>query len=646
MLDLVRKHADSWMIKAILWLVVAAFVGTIFYSWGMGGSSARSGGVVAVVEGIKISHGDYEKNFNNLVEFYRDQFKGQFSQEMIEKLDLKTATLDELIHRKLLLIEAEKQHIQVSDAELVTRIKSFPAFQKDKQFDRTIYNNFLKFKRLTPSEFEANQREMLLIEKVKDQIESQVKVSASEVLALFKQEEDKIKFDYLSMPEDYFKTSAPVTEEEKTAFYEKNKSAFQVPLQINVQYIKLTAKAYESEITIRDEDIKDHYDSQVAKYHEDEQFRASHILYRVQLPEVDPSVSREENEKKLKAAEEAAKKKAEESLKKIRAGASFTEMAKTESDDKMSGSRGGELGIFPRGTMVPEFENTLAKLKPGELSEPVQTPYGYHIIRLDEKREARTKPLEEVREVIVNELKEVKARQKARRIAKHIYEMAKNDNDLVKAAQTEKIEAKTTGLISKEKHLVQDIGPAPEFFNTVFSLPDNEVSSPINTADASYVLKVTERKLAYIPELEDIKDQVTQAALNEKNKALTDEKLQALADQAAKIPALEELAKNLNLTVKHTAFFSSTDSIPGIGNVQSIKDKAFTLENGQTATAHARNFAYLIKLTDKQPAGEPDKDKAQALQTRLQKEKGSAVFDQWLKDTRQKANIMIDKSLI
>jgi len=117
MLNLVRKHANSWLIKTLLWLLVVAFVGTIFYSWGMGGRYDGRSGVLGTVNGININLSEYDQSYNNLVNFYRDQFQSQFSEEMIEKLDLKNSALDALITKKLLLLEAEKQNIQVSDDE-------------------------------------------------------------------------------------------------------------------------------------------------------------------------------------------------------------------------------------------------------------------------------------------------------------------------------------------------------------------------------------------------------------------------------------------------------------------------------------------------------------------------------------------------
>lgn len=646
MLHLVRKHADSWLIKSILWMIVFAFIGTIFYSWGMGGASERRGGAIATVDGNEINYVEYEKAFNNLIEFYRDQFRSQFTQDLIEKLDLKTVALDGLIHRKLLLLEAQKQHIRVSDTELINSIKSFPTFQRDNRFNRRLYDNYLKFKRLTPKEFESGQREALALGKIERFIKGQVKVSESEILETFKREEDKIKFDYITFAEDHFTTSEKPTEEEKKAYYEKNKSLFQVPEQIKIQYVRLETQTLRDQITPREEDIQDYYKSEVARFYEEEQFRASHILFRIQKPDFDEDASEDEKEKKLTEAQLAAKKKAEEILKKIREGTDFAEMAKIHSDDKVSGANGGDLGDFVSGAMVSQFEKAMLNLKVGEISEPAFTPFGYHLIRLDERKEPHTKPLEEVKEVIIQALKEIKARQRARRIVKRIHRSAKTDQDLARAALEEKTEVKTTEFISQEKHNIPEIGIVPEFYNVVFTLPDNRVSFPVHTAEASHLMKVIERKPPYIQDLADVQDQLKKAVLEEKNKTLTSENVKVLAQQVAENKSLEKVADSLKLEIKNTAIFSEADSIPGIGAIQAIKDKVFLLKKGETTMVFARDKYYIIKLVDRQPAGQPDETQRKAFYERLKREKANIAFNDWLESLRVKANVMIDRSLL
>ena len=242
MLNVIREHADSWLIKTIIWSIAFAFIGTIFYSWGMGGSSGSSGGVVATVDGSKISQAEYERTFNNLINFYREQFQGQFSEELVQKLDLKTQALDVLIQKKILLLKAKELNIQISDTEVVKQINSLTAFQKNKVFNNTAYQNYLKFKRLTPLEFEESQREALLLEKTRNLIKSNVKVSPNELNKAYMLANEKIKLDYIIIPNNYFKSEEKVSQEEIKSFYEKNKGSFEIPEKIKIQYVKTTPK--------------------------------------------------------------------------------------------------------------------------------------------------------------------------------------------------------------------------------------------------------------------------------------------------------------------------------------------------------------------------------------------------------------------
>ena len=295
----------------------------------------------------------------------------------------------------------------MSDEELINHIQNISGFHRDNKFNHELYNNYIRFNRTTPREFEEDQRETLLMAKVEQLIKDNVKISEAEMLEAFKEEEEKVKFDYFVFPENFFISEEPVTEEEKKAFYETYKTRFEIPEQVNVQYIKVKPESYEAEMEPREEDIQDYYEENIAKYRIEERFKASHILFKVEPESAGESAT---DEKKLTEAEEAAKKKADEVLKKIKAGADFGEMAKEHSDDKASGNTGGDLGQFPRGVLVSAFEKALDNMKVGDISdEPVLTSFGYHIIRLDEKIEDRIQPLSEVKEPVVEALKKIKA---------------------------------------------------------------------------------------------------------------------------------------------------------------------------------------------------------------------------------------------
>jgi peptidyl-prolyl cis-trans isomerase D len=419
-----------------------------------------------------------------------------------------------------------------------------------------------------------------------------------------------------------------------TSFYEKNKTRFEVPEKIKIEYVKIVPKNYESSIDIQSEDIKDYYKTKIADFRIPKMYKASHILFRS-----------ENIDKSTKGAEEEAKKEAEDILMKINNGTDFGELAKKYSDDPESGKNGGSLGEFPVGVMLAEFENALENLKPKEISQPIKTSYGFHIIRLDEVNPERIKPLEEVKDEIAQKVKEIKTRQKMRRTAKHIHRSAKKDQNLAFAAQENQLAVQTTQFISRQNHIDQDIGANPDFFNQAFTLEDNKIGEPVYTLEAAFVLKVLARQKAYIPEFNDIKELVQKKAQEDKDLIASIKKSEEVAKKISNGTInLESASKELGLELQHTPYFNRSDSIPGIGNLKEVKSKAFELDKGKSGWVSHRNNYYLIRLQERVKADTPKLEELEELRTQLKLEKGNTVFLEWTENLKEKSDILIDKS--
>ena len=643
MLSIIREHADSWLIKSILWLIIFAFVGTIFYSWGMGGSSASSGGVIASVNGEQIRQGEYDRTFNNLVDFYRQQFGNQFSVDMIEKLDLKNQALEALIQKKILLLEADKQNIQVSNEEVIAYIKRVPAFQNNNKFSEPAYRNYIQSQRLTPGEFEESQRETLLLDKLERTFRTHSKASKSEILKEFSNQEDKVKLEYVRFTNDNFKSEIKISDQALKDYYQANKSKFEIPPQIRVQYVKIESKEYQAQIEPREEDIADYYQAKIANFKVKKKYKASHILTQAKPSDIEGELSEEE---KQKQAEEKAKLKSSELLERLNKGADFGEVAKKHSDDPASGANGGSLGEFPKGTMVSAFEKALDKLKPGEISEPVLTPFGYHIIKLESVEEERIKPLAEVKDEIIQSLKVIKSRQRVKRIIKRIHQAAQQDGNLSNAAAGHQLQTAETDFFSRENHVVVEIGDQPEFFNAAFSLRKDEVSEPIITPEVSYVIKVTEEKAAYTPELSEVQEKAKEALTESNDEATTLKKFKELKENLTRDKNLEKVVKGHDISVRNTPFFSKADSIPGIGNIGEIKEKAFAMMQGEFGSAKVRDRFYLYKLADIERAGAPDSDQIKQITRKIKMEKSRQAFQEWVENLKAGAEILVDKTLL
>lgn len=644
MLSIIREHADSWMIKSILWLIIFAFVGTIFYSWGMGGSSTSGGGVIASVNGEKIFQGEYERTFNNIVDFYRQQFRNQFSNDMIKKLDLKNQALEALIQKKILLLEAEKQNIKVSNEEVISHIKKLPAFQNNNKFNDRAYRNYIQSQRLTPGEFEEGQRETLLLDKLEKIFQTHSKASKSEILAEFRSQEDKVKLEYIRFSSDHFKSDQKITDQALQTYFQANKSKFGIPPQIRVEYVKVESKEYQSQIEPRDEDIEDYYQTKIADFKVKKKYEASHILTHLKPSEIEGDIPEEE---KQKQADEKAKLKSNELLERINKGADFGEVAKKHSDDPASGANGGSLGEFPKGTMVSAFEKALDKLKPGEISKPVLSPFGYHIIKLEKVEKERIKPLAEVKGEIIQSLKEIKARQRVKRIIKRVQQEAQQSGNLNKAAETHQLKTTTTNYFSRENHMIPEIGVQPDFFNTAFSLEKNKISEPIITPEVSFVLRVIEEKPAYIPELNEVKERVQEALEDSNDEKASEKKFEELKEKLAREKDLEKVIKvNDDLTVRNTPFFSKSESIPGIGNIDQIKEKSFSMKVGEFSSAKVRDRFYLYKLADVEKAGDPDAEQTRQITNKIKMGKSRQAFMEWVENLKTGADILVDKTLL
>jgi len=644
MLSIIREHADSWMIKSILWLIIFAFVGTIFYSWGMGGSSNAGGGVIASVNGEKIFHGEYERAFNNMVDFYRQQFRSQFSNDMIKKLDLKNQALEALIQKKILLIEAKKQNIKVSNKEVISHIKNLPVFQNNNKFNESAYRNFIRSQRLTPGEFEEGQRETLLMDKMEKIFQTHSKASQSEILTEFKNQNDKVKLEYIRFTNDHFNSDQSITDQTLQDYFQSNKSKFEIPPQIRVEYVKIQPKEYESQIQPRDEDIEDYYQTKIADFKVKKKYQASHILTHIKPSDIKGDISEEEKQKK---AEEIAKLKSNELLKRINKGADFGEVAKKYSDDPASGANGGSLGKFPKGTMVSAFEKALEKLQPGEVSKPTLSPFGYHIIKLKKVDKERIKQLDEVKDSIIQSLKEIKARQRVKRIIKRLHKKTQNGESLSKAAATQQLKVATTDYFSRENHIIPEIGVQPEFFNAAFSLEINKISKPIITPETCFILKVIEEKPTYIPELREVKGKVEEALEQSNNEKATLKKFEELKEKLTREKDLKKTIKeNDDLTIRNTPFFNKSESIPGIGNIEQIKEKSFSMKVGDFSSAKIRNRLYLYKLSDIEKAGQPNTEQTKVITNQIKMEKSRQAFSEWVKNLKTRATILVDKTLL
>ena len=367
MLDAIRKHTTGWMAKAILAMITIPFAlfGIDSYL-----NQAGSNVAVAKVNGDKISIQEY----GNAIEKARNymQAEGQkVDAAMLESPQFKQSVLDGLIIRRLVNAEVRSVNFKIGDEQLSQHILGMPEFQENGKFSEDLYQKTLAQNKLTATNFEKDRRNDLLTQQARDGLARLVSVPKSLVEQTLQFAYQKRDVSVVEIKTAQFVKQVNVTPEQVKAYYELHKDKFKVPEQVKLEFALLSAAGLVSQMSVTDAEVKEFYDTNAAKFQGDEKRQASHILIGF-----GPSTTA--NEKAV------AKDKAAAILAQLKKDPKrFEELATKNSQDPGSATKGGDLGSFGRGAMVKPFEDAVFGMKVNQISDLVESEFGYHIIKLN-----------------------------------------------------------------------------------------------------------------------------------------------------------------------------------------------------------------------------------------------------------------------
>ncbi len=366
MLDAIRNHTQGWLAKVILALITIPFAlfGIDSYF-----NNAGSNVAVAKVNGDKISIQEY----NNAIEMVRNrlQSEGQkVDSAMLESAELKQSVLDGLITRRLVNEEIQRSNFKISDEQLSQHILSMPEFQENGQFSEDIYQKTLEQNKFTATKFENDRRSELLTQQARDGLAMLVSIPknvAEQTLKFAHQQRDVSVAEIKTAP---FLTQTKVTPAQVKAYYERHKDKFKVPEQVKLEFALLSAAGLVVQMSVTDAEVKAFYQENAAKFQGDEQRQASHILigFGVGATVAEKVVAKDKAADILAQLKQSPKR--------------FEELATKNSQDPGSAVKGGDLGNFGRGAMVKPFEDAVFGMKVNQISELVESEFGYHIIKL------------------------------------------------------------------------------------------------------------------------------------------------------------------------------------------------------------------------------------------------------------------------
>lgn len=367
MLDSIRSVAQGWVGKALLALITIPFA-----LFGIDSYLSQAGNNVAVakVDGSDISIQEYSNALQNLRN--RLQSEGKVDQAELDKPEVKFLVLDRLINQQLLEKEIKNAKYAISDAQLATYITGMPNFQKDGKFSQELYDELLQQNKLTPKKFEASIRSDLLAQQAQDGISKLGFISNARADATLKLLKQKRLVTVSEIKTKDFIDQVKIDPAQVKAYYEQHKDKLRTPEQVKIEFLLMSASSLVPTIKVDDEEVKKFYTENASKFQGNEQRRASHIL-------IGFGVNATAEQK------QAAKAKAEGLLAAIKKNPkSFEELAIKNSQDPGSAAKGGDLGSFGRGAMVKPFEDAAFAMKVGQVSDLVESEFGYHIIKLTE----------------------------------------------------------------------------------------------------------------------------------------------------------------------------------------------------------------------------------------------------------------------
>jgi len=624
LLSLMRKHAKSWLIKSLIAIIGIVFVFYFGYSF-----RQRQAIKLALVNDEIITAVEYQKNYRSMVEALQREYRGMWSDNLLKVFDLKNRALEDLITQKLVSQEAKKIGLDVTDKEIQDKIMSNPSFQFRGRFDESRYRSVLQNYRMTPEEFEALVAREMLQEKVGQFLSTLSPVTDQEVLEQYTFANEKVKISYVEFKPDQFKNKVKVEPAAMEQYFEDHKETYRIPEKIKVAYVVFDPEAYKDQAKVSEDQIKEYYEDNLDTFKEKKQVKARHILFRLA-------------ENASKEDEDKVKQKALSVLQKARAGADFAGLAKKNTEDPSGKENGGDLGYFSAGQMVKPFEEAAFKLKNGEISDLVRTDFGYHIIKVEDVKEAKTKTLEEVRGQILATLQKTATTDIGYEKALSFLDRMPYQTDLLKYAAGSKVPVKETAYFA-QTDAIPDIGSNEKLRQTLFSMEKEEVSDLVDAGGKFYVFQVKDKKPSALPALDEVKDKVRENYI------------QFLANQAAKFAAEEylkklkdgkdwpALAKESGLEIKTSEFISRQDTIPQIGYSLELQEAAFSLSEKKR---YADNVfpndkgVFVIRWEGEQGIDKNKLEEEKKLyRDMLVRLKNQSLFKEWIDNLKSRAKI-------
>jgi peptidyl-prolyl cis-trans isomerase D len=520
---------------------------------------------VAVVEDRQITVREFQRRYSAQLQAYRQAYGSQMNEQLLRQLGIEQQILQQLVDEEAMVVEARRHGITASDVEVRERILAIPAFQENGQFiGEQRYRQLLQMNNppLTTTEFEDQLRRALLVEKLRNAVTAWMSVSDADVADEYRRRNEKVKLDVVPITPDAFRSQVTVSDADLAAHFEKNKETYRIGEKRQIKYALLDVEKVREQVKVPETELEAFYKQNLSQYQSAEEVRASHILLKTEGKD-----------------EAQVRARADEALKRAKAGEDFAALAKEYSEDESNSGNGGDLGYFPRGAMVPEFEQVAYAMKAGEISDLVKTSFGFHIIKVIDHKQATTRPLSDVRPEIEDQVRWQLAQTQAEQQAKGLESQMKTPADLDRIVGERGLHLQETGLFLRDDP-IEGLGPSPEISAQAFQLQEGTVSPALRVARGWVFVTVTGKQDPYVPQLAEVRDKVRDDLTRERAAELAKTKAAEIAASLKGATDFAAAAKTFGLEVKPTELIARGSPIPDLGASAEVDKAAFALPIG------------------------------------------------------------------
>src|SRR5258705_3462090 len=633
MLDRMRRHRNwlKWSLGLVVLTFIAFYIPSFLDTTQVGTASASD--VVATVNGKDIKGLDYQRRYQNQMMAYQQQYGGSINQQLLRKLGVDQQILQQMVDEQAALAEAEHQGLRVSDEELAQQIFAFPALQENGRFiGEQRYEQLLASQNppMTKGDFEENLRRSMMIDKLRSAVTDWLAVYDADVEREYKKRNEKVKLQVVALTADKFRDKVTVNDADINSYYTAHQAESRKGEQRKIRYLLIDRDQLRARVAITPQDIDSYYNSNVQQFQTPEQVRASHILLKTEGKD-----------------EAAVRKQAEDILKQVKApGADFAALAKKYSEDDGSKVNGGDLDYFGKGRMVPEFEQAAFALQPGQISDLVKSQFGFHIIKVVDKKPAATRTLDEMRPQIQEQLATQRVEQQITARTRDL------DTRITKPADLDTIGKEAGASVVESDFFAREdpiptLGPAPEVAAQALQLQDGEVSKALQSPRGPVYVTVTGKRDPYVPKVEEVKDRVREDVIKVKAAELSKQKAGEIASALRSAKDFSAAAKAQGLEAKDTQLIVRGSPLPDIGVSTEVDKAAFSLPSGGVSDPIATsNGSVIVRVAERQDVTPEAMQQAkESFRTQFLNERRELFFASYMSKAKQAMKIQVNSDV-